>query len=164
MPFAPAESETQVAVSDAVSLATRAITDVTFSTADSVTTVNVTFDAGAAGDNHALYVAYAPADMGAQLAGWTALQRVKIVGADETSLRLLPALPRAWTRGSVAGLRAPGGLRVDIEWGDSGWGAELSLDPSPPPRNVDAFVPGKAAPERIVLAPGGRAELSGSIR
>ena len=97
VPFAPAESETQVAVSDAVSLATRAITDVTFSTADSVTTVNVTFDAGAAGDNHALYVAYAPADMGAQLAGWTALQRVKIVGADETSatFTLLPQVTDA---------------------------------------------------------------------
>ena len=97
VPFAPAESETQVAVSDAVSLATRAITDVTFSTADSVTTVNVTFDAGAAGDNHALYVAYAPTDMGAQLAGWTALQRVKIVGADETSatFTLLPQVTGA---------------------------------------------------------------------
>ena len=97
VPFAPAESETQVAVSDAVSLATRAITDVNFSTADSVTTVNVTFDAGAAGDNHALYVAYAPTDMGAQLAGWTALQRVKIVGADETSatFTLLPQVTGA---------------------------------------------------------------------
>ena len=96
--------------------------------------------------------------------GFAAAAQEMLLGADETSLRLLPALPRAWTRGSVAGLRAPGGLRVDIEWGDSGWGAELSLDPSSPPRNVDAFVPGKAAPERIVLAPGGRAELSGSIR
>ena len=97
VPFAPAESETLVAVSDAVSLATRAITDVNFSTADSVTTVNVTFDAGAAGDNHALYVAYAPTDMGAQLAGWTALQRVKIVGADETSatFTLLPQVTGA---------------------------------------------------------------------
>ena len=96
--------------------------------------------------------------------GFAAAAQEMLLGADETSLRLLPALPRAWTRGSVAGLRAPGGLRVDIEWGDSGWRAELSLAPSFPPRNVDAFVPGKAAPERIVLAPGGRAELSGSIR
>ena len=96
--------------------------------------------------------------------GFAAAVQEMLLGADETSLRLLPALPRAWTRGSVAGLRAPGGLRVDIEWGDSGWRAELSLAPSFPPRNVDAFVPGKAAPERIVLAPGGRAELSGSIR
>ena len=97
VPFAPAESETLVAVSDAVSLATRAITDVNFSTADSVTTVNVTFDAGSEGDNHALYVAYAPTDMGAQLAGWTALQRVKIVGADETSatFTLLPQVTGA---------------------------------------------------------------------
>ena len=94
VPFTPAEGETQVAVSDALSLTTRSITDVTFSTLDSVTTVNVTFDAGSPGDVHALYVAYAPADMGPQIAGWTAFQRVRIVGAEETSatFTLLPQI------------------------------------------------------------------------
>ena len=94
VPFAPAEGETQVAVSDALSLTTRAITDVSFSTADSTTTVNVTFEAGSPGDVHALYVAYAPTDMGAQMAGWTAFQRVKIVGENETAatFTLLPQI------------------------------------------------------------------------
>jgi len=37
---------------------------------------------------------------------------------DNGELLLLPALPACWSSGSVRGLAAPGGRRVDITWRD----------------------------------------------
>ena len=83
-----------VALGAALPASARSITGVEFSTSGATTTVDVTFEAGAAGDNHALYVAYAPTDRGATLANWTAFQRVGFVAADATSAHftLLPQL------------------------------------------------------------------------
>lgn len=39
-----------------------------------------------------------------------------LMQSDGETIRLLPALPGKWSGGSVRGLRANGGARVDIEW------------------------------------------------
>ena len=66
-------------------------------------------------------------------------------------LRLLPALPPAWTDGDVSGLRARGGWRVAMRWraGRLRW-AEIK---EATPTDGDGWAPGRSgsAPLRVVL-------------
>ena len=56
------------------------------------------------------------------------LQSHETTGDGRTLVRLFPALPASWTGGRVSGLRARGGLTVNLRWGRGACAASIRAD------------------------------------
>ncbi len=92
--------------------------------------------------------------------GITAAIAEMLLQSHSGELRLLPAVPPAWTCGSVRGLRARGGLIVDLAW-DGGELTEVALYGARSPRPVAVRYRDRRV--HVEVRPGARHVLDGGL-
>ena len=97
-----------------------------------------------------LFSAHPPFQIDGNL-GVTAAIAEALVQSHDGTLHILPALPAAWPSGSVRGLRARGGVTVDVDW--AGSRARRVRLSAARPITMEVRVPGWGH-RRLTLAPG----------
>ena len=70
-------------------------------------------------------------------------------------LQILPALPSAWKAGKISGLRAHGGLTVDLTWQEQSVQVTLSAE-----RDVACLLVYRGCKQSVSLAAGGKKNIS----
>lgn len=79
--------------------------------------------------------------------GFTAAVAEALVQSHDGTIRLLPALPSAWPRGTVRGIRTRGGVTVDLRWSD-GIVVQVALRSERP---CSLSIHGPGVPEQTVV-------------